>query len=85
MNDMERPNYELVKMLLKPPLRVLGISAETARPVKPQYDEQFSSLEEVYAFFRKKRPKGRWIIWIRGSDGQETFLDSKKWEEAMGS
>jgi len=81
---MERPNFELVKSILKPPLRVLGVTTETVRPVKPQYDEQFSSLEEVYAFFRKKRPEGRWIVWIQGSDGQEMPLDSEKWEEAMG-
>jgi len=82
---MARPDYELVKMLLQPPLRVLGFTTETVRPVKPQYDEQFGHLEQVYAFFRKKRPKGRWIVWIQGSDGQEIHLDSKKWEEAMGS
>lgn len=85
MNDMARPNFELVKSILKPPLRVLGVTTEIVRPVKLRYDEQFSSLEEAYAFFRKKRPKGRWIVWIQGSDGQEMHLDSKIWEEAMGS
>jgi len=82
---MGRPDYELVKEMLKPPLRVLGITIETVRPVKPQYDEHFSSLEKVYAFFRKKRPEGRWLIWVQSSDGQEMSLDSKKWEKAMGS
>lgn len=78
---MARPDFELVKSILKPPLLIIGITAQMVRPVKPQYDEQFGSLEEAYAFFRKEQPKGRWIIWIQGSDGQEMPLDSKKWEE----
>lgn len=82
---MEKISYELVKLILKPPLRVIGVTAQTVRPPKPQYDEQFGSLEEVYAFFRKKRPEGRWLIWIQGSDGQEMPLDSRKLEEAINS
>jgi len=62
----------------------MGITAGTSRLVKPQYGESFSSLEEVYAFFREKRPESRWLIWIQGSDGQGIGLDSKKWEEAIG-
>ncbi|MCK4828381.1 hypothetical protein KA005_72295 [bacterium] len=81
---MARESYELAKSLLKPPLRVVGITAGTSRPVKLQYDESFSSLEEVYTFFRKKRPEGRWLVWIQDSDGQELGLDSKKWEVAIG-
>lgn len=81
---MVRESYELAKSLLKPPLRVVGITAGTSRPVKPQYDESFSSLEEVYAFFRKKRPEGKWLVWIKGSDGQVLGLDSEKLEEAIG-
>ena len=77
------PDFDIVKSILKPPLRITAITPEMVRPVKPQYDECFSSLEEAYAFFRKKRPKGRWIVWVQGSDGQEVPLDSKKWEEAM--
>lgn len=84
MREADRISYELVKLLLKPPLRVIGINVQTVRPSKPQYDEHFSSLEEVYAFFRKKRQEGRWLIWVQGSDGQEMPLDSKEWEEAMG-
>lgn len=81
---MVRESYELAKSLLKPPLRILGIVPGTSQPTKLQYDEHFNSLEEVYGFFRRKRPEGRWLIWIQGSDGQEIGLDSKKWEEAIG-
>lgn len=80
---MAREDYELVKALLKPPLRVLGITTEIEKPEKPQYDEQFNSLEEVYDFFRKKRPEGRWIIWVLSIDGQGMPLDSKEWEKAI--
>ncbi len=80
---MATPDYEVVKLLLKPPLRVIGITAQTVRPAKQEYDEHFASLEEVYAFFRKKRPEGRWLVWVQTSDGQEMPLDSKKWEQAI--
>ena len=81
---MTKESYELAKSLLKPPLRILGIVPGTSRPTKLQYDEHFNSLEEVYAFFRKKRPEGRWLVWIQGSDSQVLGLDSEKWEEAIG-
>ena len=81
---MATPDYEVVKLILKPPLRVIGINVGTVRPAKPQFDEQFNSLEEAYTFFRKKRPEGRWLVWVQSSDGQEMPLDSKKWEEARG-
>jgi hypothetical protein len=80
---MARLDYELVKTLLKPPLQVIGITTQTDRPMKTQFEVHFNSLEEVYAFFRSKRPEGRWLIWIQSSDGQETVLDSKIWEEAL--
>lgn len=66
---MPRADYELVKYILKPPFHVLGITTETVRPVKSRYDEHFNSLDEVYAFFRKKRPEGRWSIWVQDTDG----------------
>jgi|GEM_PF-6259834 len=80
---MARLDYELAKSLLKPPLRVTGITTQTDRPVNPQFEERFNSLEEVYTFFRRKRPEGRWLVWIQSSDGQEMVLGSKVWEEAM--
>jgi hypothetical protein len=71
---MARPDYEIMRMLLKPPLRVIGITPGTDRPAKPQYNEHFGSLEDVYAFFRKKRPEGRWLIWVKDADGQGIAL-----------
>lgn len=81
---MEKLSYELVKLMLKPPLRVIGITAQTVRPAEPHFDEFFNSIDEVYTFFRQKRPVGRWLVWVQASNGQEMPLDSKKWEQAIG-
>lgn len=80
---MARENYEQAKSILKAPLRIVGITAAIIQPTGPRYDEEFGSLEEVYAFFRKKRPEGRWLIWVRDSNGQEIALDSEKWEKVL--
>ena len=80
---MARESYEQAKCILKPPLRIVGITAAILQPTGPRYDERFGSLEEVYAFFRKKRPEGRWLIWVQDSNGKEIALDSEKWEEVL--
>jgi hypothetical protein len=51
-DSMAKADYELVKELLKPPLRVMGITPGTDQPEKPQFEEHFGSLEEAYTFFR---------------------------------
>ena len=80
---VERISYELVKKLLKPPIRLVAATPPGfSLPEKGQYEEAFDSIDTAYAFFRQKRPKGRWILWLQGSDGLMIGLDSQKLEKA---
>ena len=83
--DAERASYYLLKELLKPPLHLIALSTQYEQPEKDQYNIRFDNLGQVYTFFREKRPKGRWIIWVRDSDGQVMGLDSQKWERGMAA
>lgn len=81
----ERISYQLVKELLKPPIRLVAVSPPGfSLPGKGQYEETFDSIDTAHAFFRQKRPKGRWILWLQGSDGLMVGLDSQKLEKAKG-
>ena len=80
---MSASGYEMAKSVLKPPLRLLAITFGEERPAKSQYDIEFATLEEAYAFFRKEKPSGRWIVWLRGASGQGLGLDSQLWEKGM--
>lgn len=79
--DIEKIGYELVKELLKPPIQLVAVTPGTI-PEGSQFDELFDSVDAAYAFFRQKRPEGRWTLWLQGSDGQMMGLDSQKFEKA---
>jgi hypothetical protein len=80
---MSASGYEMAKAVLKPPVRLTAVTFDETRPAAPQYKEEFNSLEEAYAFFRKEKPSGRWIVWLRGASGQGLGLDSQLWEKGM--
>lgn len=44
----------------------------------------FNTLEDVMAAFRRKRPEGRWLVWVRGADGEMVGVDSQTWEALAG-
>lgn len=79
--DIEKLDYQLVKELLKPPIRLVAVTPGTI-PEGSQFDEVFDSIDIAYAFFRQKRPEGKWTLWLQGSDGQMIGLDSQKLEKA---
>jgi len=81
-NDMEnkQSSYALANQLLKPPVRLLAVNAGAPPLGRGQYDESFDSIDAAYAFFRQKRPEGRWTLWLQGSDGQMIGVDSQAWE-----
>ncbi len=73
----------MIGAVLKPPVHLLAITFGEERPANPQHDIEFATLEEAYAFFRKEKPSGRWIVWLRGASGQGLGLDSQLWEKGM--
>ncbi len=81
-NDMEskKSSYELANELLKPPVRLLAVNAGDPPLGRGQYGESFDSIDAAYAFFRQKRPEGRWTLWLQGSDGQVIGVDSQAWD-----
>lgn len=81
--DIERVSYQLAKELLKPPIRLVAVSAGTLpEEAGIKYTKSFDSVDNAYALFRQEQPKGRWILWLKGSDGQMIGLDSQKLERA---
>ena len=80
------PQLALVRELLKAPMCLVGITPGYVPPlwVLPGVygcsGGPFSTLEEVMAAFRRKRPEGRWLVWIRGADGEMVGVDSRTWE-----
>ena len=77
---------ELARVLLKPPLRLLGVTTPGNLPLSilqgPWAGGAFSTLEEAMAEFRCRRPEGRWLVWLQGVDGETVGIDSQKWDLA---
>ena len=81
---MSSSRFEMIRAVLKPPVRLVAITFGDERPARARYDDEFASLDEAYAGFREKMPLGRWTVWLRGSGGQIIGVDSQLWEKAMG-
>lgn len=79
--DIENIDYQLAKELLKPPIRLVAVTPGTI-PEGSQFEEVFDSIDAACTFFKQKRPEGRWILWLQGSDSQMIGLDSQKLEKA---
>ena len=77
------PQLALVRELLKAPMCLVAITPGYI-PVPGLFGccsgGPFSTLEEVMTAFRRKRPEGRWLVWIRGADGEIVGVDSQTWE-----
>jgi hypothetical protein len=81
---MAASGYDMAKTILRMPVRVYAVTFEDKAPLRSQYTEEFNSLEDAYAFFRKEKPEGRWMVWLRGADGHGVGLDSRLWERGLG-
>ena len=83
---MSDPQLALVRELLKAPLYLVAITPGYRPPLRVPgifgccSGGPFGTLEEVMAAFRQKRPEGRWLVWIRGVDGEMVGVDSQTWE-----
>ena len=79
------PQLTLVRELLKAPMCLVAITPGYIPPLRVSFGcpGPFSTLEEVMAAFRRKRPEGRWLVWIRGVDGEMVGVDSQTWEKEV--